>query len=79
MEPRDTDLEDPLFTAVLPDLCLVEDLAVRLRMSESAVRTHLRSGAIPGRKIGRRWVVDREALLRTLAPGCELPPLRVVD
>ncbi|HET6203594.1 MAG TPA: helix-turn-helix domain-containing protein [Planctomycetota bacterium] len=69
---------DPLLEALLPDLLVVEDLAGRLRRSPSAVRALLRAGALPGRKVGRRWVVEREALLQALAPEREPLPLRVL-
>jgi len=57
-----------LMSMVLPDLMWVEDLAARLRRSPSAVRDMLRRGVLPGRKIGRRWLVERGALLRAVAP-----------
>lgn len=57
-----------LTSMVLPDLMWVEDLADRLRRSPSAVRDMLRRGVLPGRKIGRRWLVERSALLRAVAP-----------
>ena len=53
-------------SVLLPDLLVVEDLASVLRITPSAARKLLRRGVIPGRRIGRRWVVDREALLRSL-------------
>jgi len=62
--------EDPdLRRVVLGDLVVVEDLAHYLRMSRAGVRALLRRGAIPGAKLGRRWVVDRRALLRAVAPS----------
>lgn len=56
----------------LPDLCSVEDLSRHLRRSASAIRTLLRTGDIPGKKIGRRWVIGRDHLLRVIADerGC---------
>lgn len=55
-----------LHDLLLPDLLTVEDLARHLRRSHSAIRALLRAGDIPGRRIGRRWIVDRGALLRSL-------------
>lgn len=55
-------------TLGLPDVCVVEDLARFLRCSPSAVRALLRRGAIPGRKLGRRWAVNRLAFLESLRP-----------
>ena len=60
----------------LPDVATVEDLARILRLSRSTIRGHLRAGAIPGRKIGRRWLVSRPALLRWLAEPSSYPPGR---
>jgi hypothetical protein len=65
-----------LTSMVLPDLMWVEDLAARLRRSPSAVRDMLRRGMLPGRKVGRRWLVERGALLRAVAP--DNVPLRLV-
>lgn len=48
----------------LPDICRVEDIAAHLKISQSAVRRLLRTGDIPGRRVGRRWLVSRLALLR---------------
>ncbi len=53
----------------LPDLIIVEVLAAFLRRSPSAVRDLLRNGVLPGKKVGRRWVIERQALLRALAPA----------
>ena len=58
----------PFTDLVLPDLLLVEDLAEKLRLSKSAVHNLLRRGTLPGKKLGRRWVVERGALLRALTP-----------
>jgi hypothetical protein len=63
----------------LPDVATVEDLVPVFRLSPSAVRAHLRAGTIPGRKIGRRWLVPRPALLRWLADeGRRATRLRLV-
>lgn len=51
----------------LPDVASAADLARHLHLSESAVRGLLRTGVIPGRKLGRKWFVSRQALLSVLA------------
>ena len=52
---------------LLPDLVLVADLAKHLGLSRHVVRTLLKRGELPGRKIGGRWVVPRPALLAWLS------------
>lgn len=68
---------------VLPDILTVEDLARYIPLSPTSIRAHLRAGRLPGRKIGRRWLIDREALLSYLSPptaGNHEPPiLRLLD
>lgn len=56
-----------LRSVALPDVCRVEDLATHLGMSPSAVRRALRRGEIPGRHVGRRWLISRPALLEWLS------------
>ena len=51
---------------MLPDLILVEDLAQFLGVAPSSVTRLLRRGELPGRKVGKRWIVTRHALLRAL-------------
>ena len=53
----------------VPEVAVVEDLALYLRCSPATVRRLLRTGVLPGRKIGRRWVIERHALLRAVAPS----------
>ena len=74
MQPNRRTLRDLL----LPDLLTVEDLAFHLQRSQSAICNMLRAGVIPGRKIGKRWIVDRDALLRSLSPSQTGPALRLV-
>lgn len=56
-----------LRAVALPDICQVEDLASHLRQSPSSIRAMLRKGQLPGRRVGRRWLVSRAALLAWLA------------
>ena len=50
----------------LPDVCRVEHLAEPFGLTPGAVRKLLRQGRLPGRRVGRRWLVSRRALLRWL-------------
>lgn len=51
----------------IPDVIEAGELASRLHISTGAVLRQLRAGRLPGRKIGRRWVIGRAALLAWLA------------
>lgn len=44
-------------------------LASILGLSLPTVYAHLRSGRLPGRKLGRRWLVSEGALERFLTPA----------
>lgn len=55
-----------LRSIALPDICTVPVLAQHLHLSHSAIRSLIRQGAIPGRKLGRQWVVSRIELLGSL-------------
>ena len=52
----------------LPDVLLVEDLADVMRVTPAAVRALIRQGTIPGRKLGKRWLISRIEFLRSLTP-----------
>jgi excisionase family DNA binding protein len=45
-----------------------EKAAELLRLTDSRVRQLLRAGVLPGRKVGRRWVVKRSDVLAYRAP-----------
>ena len=51
----------------LPELLRVPHLAAALGLSENAIRDLLARGELPASKVGRQWVVRREALLDHLA------------
>lgn len=40
----------------------VEQLSKFLQLSKDTIRKHLREGRLPGRKIGKSWRVDRNAI-----------------
>lgn len=50
----------------LPDVVPLARLAEHLGLSPATVRTHLRRGQIPGRKVGGRWFVTRRDFLAFL-------------
>ena len=60
-----------LKAVALPDICRVDDLASHLRMSHAAIRRAFRVGAIPGKKLGGRWLASRSAILASLTAGRE--------
>jgi len=60
-------LTDKLRAVSLPDLATAESIALQLGVTPSSVRALFRSGAIPGRKLGRRWVASRVELLASLS------------
>lgn len=50
----------------LPPILHVEDLARVLGTSVHGAAEACRRGRVPASKLGRRWVIRRDALLRTL-------------
>ena len=58
----------------------VAQAAQQLQVSDARVRTLLRSGALPGRRIGRQWLVQSEDLALRVShgsrPGRPLAPAR---
>jgi len=67
--PEPAPYRDEVARANLPEICLVGDLSRVLRKSPGRVRELLKSGTLPGRKLGRTWVVRREDLLAALSPA----------
>ena len=53
-------------TVLIPEILDFEDVAYWLRCSRAHARALMRARVIPGRHIGRRWLVTRAALLRAL-------------
>lgn len=49
------------------DVVPIEEIAQRLELNINGVYAALRRGEIPGRQIGRRWIVTRLAFERFLA------------
>jgi excisionase family DNA binding protein len=50
----------------LPPILTVEELAPLLHLSQHGVRAALRRKELPASRIGRRWIVRRDALERHL-------------
>ena len=46
----------------LPRLISVSEAAKHLCVSEQTVRSHLRSGHLPGKRIGNRWYISAKRL-----------------
>ncbi len=61
-------IRTPIRSVVLPDLVTVQDLAPFFQVTRETLRRWLRRGVLPGRKIGRCWIIERKALLRAVAP-----------
>ncbi len=55
-----------LRTLLIPDLATVQDLAPFFKISVSGMRAMLRRGALPAKKVGRRWIVSRRFLLAAI-------------
>jgi hypothetical protein len=74
--PYETHTSDRLL--VLPEVLNVHDLARALAMTPHTVRGLLRRGALPGRRIGKAWLVVREDLLDAIhAPALLCADCRV--
>lgn len=58
---------------LLPDICLIEDVARHLKRSPSTIRRLLQLGILPGQRIAGRWVMERGQLLEALR-SAPLPP-----
>lgn len=63
---------------MLPEILDVSDLSRWLRCSPATSRRLLRDGVVPGKRIGRRWFVTRDALLTKLRPADQRPRPRVL-
>jgi hypothetical protein len=64
---------------LLPDILVVEDVARAIHAGPSRVREMLRTGLIPAKKLGRRWLVTRVELLRALTPTSVTPRFQLLD
>ena len=47
-----------------PDILDVHEIAALLRVSADTVYDLLKSGELPGRKVGRKWLTTRNAVMR---------------
>jgi len=60
---------------LMPEVLNLDDIAYWLHCSRSYARKLLIRGDLPGRRIARRWLVTRRALLEFV----ESQPMRVVQ
>ncbi|MEE8104476.1 MAG: helix-turn-helix domain-containing protein [Planctomycetota bacterium] len=65
-------LKSALADKILGDLVTDLQLAQILDLSATRVQALFRTGAIPGRKVGRRWVTSRAKLVRWLESSDEV-------
>jgi excisionase family DNA binding protein len=63
---------------MLPDVLVVEDVARVSHASVAAVRDWIRSGLLPARKLGKRWLISRTELMRLLASPDVTPRFEVL-
>jgi excisionase family DNA binding protein len=54
----------------LPPVLTVDEVAAFLRLNRKTVFDSIKAGEMPGRKVGRRVVVCRDALLSWLSSKC---------
>ena len=72
-------MSNNLNRALLPEVMSTRDLALGLQFSVRRVRALLCAGVLPGRKVGRRWFVTRDVLLRALSPDNVRGRLSIVE
>jgi hypothetical protein len=63
--------------ACLPELCFTPDVSTACLCSRRTAQIWMQTGRIPSKRIGKRWVTTREALLEALSP--RFAPLRLVS
>ncbi len=76
MTHPDQQLPDRPTAIAAREFWLVADLARETGLGETTIERMLRSGKLPGRKIGDRWVIHRDALARWFQepePSLDLP------
>ena len=56
------------------DLLTADEAAALLRLNVRRVQALARSGRLPARRAGRKWLFPRQALLDTLAGAASAPP-----
>lgn len=62
---------DPRDAATWPELLTAEETALVLALHPDTVRSWLRSGRLPGVRIGRAWYVRKSDLLGRPSPAAE--------
>jgi len=56
----------------MPDLLTTAEAAALLSLTDSRIRQLIRSGSLPARRLGRDWLIDREALKSAHSPAARL-------
>jgi excisionase family DNA binding protein len=62
-----TDAAVPASAPAQPDVLNVEQAAAFLGLSVASTAAALKSGSIPARRVGRRWLISRDALVAWLS------------
>lgn len=60
-----------------PGTFTVPELAAHLKLSVGTTYEYLRRGAIPARRVGRRWIISRRRIARWLEEITEQPAVEV--
>jgi excisionase family DNA binding protein len=59
--------------AVQDEVLTLDEAAALLKVSPDAVQALAKSGALPGRRVGKEWRFSRQAVIAWLAGGDTLP------
>lgn len=51
------------------EYCTLSEVAALIGLNRTTVERHLRAGRLPGRKLGRRWLIRRRVLDQVLDPS----------
>jgi excisionase family DNA binding protein len=69
------EFKDTLYQKLLGDLVTDRQLADLVQVSLRTIHGLFRKGALPGKKVGRSWVITRDALLAALSTERHEPHL----
>lgn len=64
---------EALRSVALPDILTAEAYAAHTGQHPATVRSHLRAGLLPGRRVGRRWFIARLALIAHMSRTAGTP------
>ena len=57
----------------MSEIMTTQEIAVYLKVHEVTVCKHAEEGAIPAKRIGRRWRFDKKAIDEWIAKGKNIP------